>query len=97
MGAAHALTAGSNPDKVAVTRSIKISSVKGALDELKPLIASTVMNATGNISASTNALMDIGAMVSEPAVQVVRENKPAKLKSHLTGDKETNVEQSCPS
>lgn len=80
VGTGYALTTGSNLVDVAVMRNINMQFVKGALDKLKPLIIPAVTYVTGNIGAFTNALRDIGAVISESALQEVRENKLSKLK-----------------
>lgn len=85
MGMAHALVAGSNPDSIAVTRSIKMQFLRGAPASLKPLIIPAVTNATGNIGALADTLRDIGDVISGPSVQAVNKGKAAKAKGVTSG------------
>ena len=78
MGMAHALVTGSNPDRVAVTRSIKMQFLRGAPASLKPLILPAVTNAMGNVGTLEDTLREMEAVISGLSVQVVNKGKPAK-------------------
>ncbi|PKU31808.1 hypothetical protein llap_17887 [Limosa lapponica baueri] len=69
-----------SPDRVAVTRSIKMQLLREVPASLNPLIIPEVTNATGNVGALANILKEIGAVTSGPSVQVVNKGKLAKPK-----------------
>lgn len=80
MGMAHALIMGSNPDRVTVTRVMKMRLLRGAPASLAPLITPAVINVTSNAGALANILSEIGAVALEPSVWVSDQGKPAKPK-----------------
>uniref|UniRef100_A0A8B9Z4H2 Uncharacterized protein n=1 Tax=Buteo japonicus TaxID=224669 RepID=A0A8B9Z4H2_9AVES len=80
MGMAHVLVKGSNPDRVAVTRSIKMQFLRGAPAPLKPLIMPAVTNAMGKVGALADTLREIGAVISGPSVWVENKGQLAKQK-----------------
>uniref|UniRef100_A0A8C8B5N5 Uncharacterized protein n=1 Tax=Otus sunia TaxID=257818 RepID=A0A8C8B5N5_9STRI len=80
MGMAHALVTGSNPDRVAAMRSIKMQFLRGAPASLKPLVIPAVTNDKGNVGALADTLRETGAVISRPSVQVVNKGKPEKTK-----------------
>lgn len=81
MGITHVLITGPNPDGAAVTKSIIMQLLRGMPVSLNPLIIAAVMNATADIGALANTSREIWVAISEPAVQVVNKNKPAKPKT----------------
>jgi len=63
MGMAHALVMESNPDSVAVTRSVKMQVLGGVPASLKPWIIPAVTNVTGNVDTVANTLREIWAVI----------------------------------
>lgn len=70
MGMAHALITRSNPDRVTVTRIIKMQLLRGAPASLIPLIIPAATNAAVNVGALANTLREIWAVILEPSVWV---------------------------
>lgn len=77
---ARALITGFNPDRVAVTRSIKIQFFRGAPASLKPLITPALTNTIGNLGALASILREIGAVTWRSFVQVVNKGKSTNPK-----------------
>uniref|UniRef100_A0A8C3JKN9 Uncharacterized protein n=1 Tax=Calidris pygmaea TaxID=425635 RepID=A0A8C3JKN9_9CHAR len=78
IGMAHALAMGANPDDVLVTKVMRMQFLKQASESLKPLIVSTVTDATGTIGALVNKLREIGDTMSGPSVRVINRRKQTK-------------------